>query len=291
MEKLEKKDIEASDAQKALASRGLLIIDNVHDMKGLDHVQAELHAILFALKGEATFLLNGQSYTLHENDMLTCSPHDVVSNYKLSTDFQCYCVCMSHNYSQKFIPLVGDMWETISFVHKNPVFPLQPEEIKVVCQYCDLLCSKMKYSLPMQEKTIDTLMQTFIYDIHNILKRATGAAPRQFSSKEFLFQRFVELLTISYPRDRRVYYYAEHLHVTPKYLSAVCKQMVQQIASEVITCFVMRDIEYLMKHSQKSIKEITHELGFPNLSFFGKYVKNRFGLSPKELRKQLLQGN
>ena len=135
MEKLEKKDIEASDAQKALASRGLLIIDNVHDMKGLDHVQAELHAILFALKGEATFLLNGQSYILHENDMLTCSPHDVVSNYKLSTDFQCYCVCMSHNYSQKFIPLVEP--RTYRNFIANPAWRFRNDNADVVSLFCN----------------------------------------------------------------------------------------------------------------------------------------------------------
>ena len=36
-----------------------------------------------------------------------------------------------------------------------------------------------------------------------------------------------------------------------------------------------------------SIKEISAQLDFPNISFFGKYVRKHFGLSPKNYREQL----
>ena len=36
-----------------------------------------------------------------------------------------------------------------------------------------------------------------------------------------------------------------------------------------------------------TVKEICDHLGFPNLSFFGKYCRRAFGLSPTEFRKQL----
>ena len=52
---------------------------------------------------------------------------------------------------------------------------------------------------------------------------------------------------------------------------------------------MLRDIAYLMNHTQKSIKEIACELGFSNLSFFGKYVKKHFGMSPKAYREQALR--
>ena len=53
--------------------------------------------------------------------------------------------------------------------------------------------------------------------------------------------------------------------------------------------FVVKDIDYLMKHSSKSIKEIAGELDFPNLSFFGKYVKKHLGVSPRDYRLRLLK--
>ncbi|MFR9260817.1 MAG: helix-turn-helix domain-containing protein [Bacteroides cellulosilyticus] len=48
---------------------------------------------------------------------------------------------------------------------------------------------------------------------------------------------------------------------------------------------MVKDILYLLRNSQKSIKEIANELNFPNLSFFGKYVKQHLGMSPKQYRE------
>lgn len=77
--------------------------------------------------------------------------------------------------------------------------------------------------------------------------------------------------------------------VTPKYLSSISKETCGKIASEVITYYVKRDIEYLLKCPNKSIKEIVNELNFASLSFFGKYVKRNFGVSPKEFRENLIK--
>ena len=81
-------------------------------------------------------------------------------------------------------------------------------------------------------------------------------------------------------------YYADHLHVTPKYLSSICKPICGHTASTIIDQYVLKDIEFLMKYSQKSVKEIANELDFPNISFFGKYVKKHLGTAPRQLREK-----
>ncbi|WP_287679026.1 helix-turn-helix domain-containing protein, partial [Bacteroides sp.] len=79
----------------------------------------------------------------------------------------------------------------------------------------------------------------------------------------------------------------EKLFVTPKYLSAICKEISGETASDIITRYVKKDIECLLKQPNKTIKEIANELDFANLSFFGKYVKRIFGVSPKEYRENI----
>lgn len=58
-------------------------------------------------------------------------------------------------------------------------------------------------------------------------------------------------------------------------------------ASEVINRCIIDDVRRLLHNSDKSVKEISNELGFPNLSFFGKYVKRMLGMSPNAYRKSL----
>ena len=82
-------------------------------------------------------------------------------------------------------------------------------------------------------------------------------------------------------------HYASRLCVTPKYLSAVSKSVSGSTASEVINRCIIDDVRRLLHNPDKSVKEISNELGFPNLSFFGKYVKRMLGMSPKAYRKSL----
>lgn len=81
--------------------------------------------------------------------------------------------------------------------------------------------------------------------------------------------------------------YADSLCVTPKYLSTVCKQVTGKTALHWINEYVQVDIRHWLKNSDKTIKEIAGLLEFPNISFFGKYCRAHFGVSPTELRKRL----
>lgn len=69
----------------------------------------------------------------------------------------------------------------------------------------------------------------------------------------------------------------------------MCKQISGERPSTLIDRYVVRDIDHLMKYTRKSIKEIACELDFPNLSFFGKYVKKHRGASPKAYREKMLE--
>ena len=80
--------------------------------------------------------------------------------------------------------------------------------------------------------------------------------------------------------------YADELCITPKYLSVVCKNNSGKTASEWITEHLLEDIRYYLRQTDMSIKEVSHQLGFPNTSFFGKYVKEHFGMTPIQFRRQ-----
>ena len=47
---------------------------------------------------------------------------------------------------------------------------------------------------------------------------------------------------------------------------------------------VLEDIRYYLRQTDLSIKQICDKLAFPNPSFFGKYVKDHFGMTPLEFR-------
>lgn len=75
------------------------------------------------------------------------------------------------------------------------------------------------------------------------------------------------------------------LAVTPKYLNVVCKQYSNQTALKWMEHYLLEDVRYYLRNTNLTIKEVSNLLGFPNVSFFGSYVKKHFGVSPVNVRK------
>ena len=85
--------------------------------------------------------------------------------------------------------------------------------------------------------------------------------------------------------QRSVKEYADELCVSSKYLTSICRKHEGKTASELITLNTLGHIKQLLLYSTLSVKEIAMQLGFDNLSFFGKYVKKHLGQSPNNYRK------
>ena len=133
---------------------------------------------------------------------------------------------------------------------------------------------------------MQSLLQAALYEVCADLDKFVSSAEDDLLRQgDILFRKFLKLLEKNNGRERSVSYYAKELCVTPKYLSYACKTASSKTALKWIHEYTTECIRYKLKHSDKSIKEISDELNFPNISFFGKYVRAHFGMSPREVRK------
>jgi AraC-like DNA-binding protein len=254
------------------------------------YIRIEAYVCVLCLTGSARLCVGDEYFDISAGDMLMCHPHLVLADSRISGDFTFRCLAFSPEYAKELSRYSFNTWDVIQFLENNPVLHLQPEEVHLLCQYCDLLMTKFQADQTDHYKEIiDGLLQLFIYEFGDILQRCGSFAPRSYSSAEALFRKFLGRLTCEYPRPRSVSYYAERLCVTPKYLSAVCKELSGQTALALIHQQTIKDIRTLLLKQDKSIKEIANELNFSTLSFFGKYVREHLGMSPRQFREQALK--
>ena len=66
----------------------------------------------------------------------------------------------------------------------------------------------------------------------------------------------------------------------PKLSSHFCVEVYSEFVEHVL-----EDIRYYLKQTDYSIKQICDLLGFPNPSFFSRYVKIHFGQTPAYFRQ------
>lgn len=265
------------------------ILDNIHGLGKNLMAKVEAFVVIVCLKGQGTLYVNGVVYDIRPNDMLICAPNYILENVMMSMDFNCCGFILSPEYMSHMGVLIGHNWNMKMFVEKYPVFSLSKEEVKIFLQYFELLRSRLTGTpCKYHKELMDALLQAYMYDFCSTLERFIKPSNLSYTSGSNLFRSFLDLLSSSYPKKRSVAYYADCLHVTAKYLSAVCKEESGKTASDWINRYVMKDVEYQLKRTRKSVKEIANELDFPSLSFFGKYVKRYLGVSPREYRDKLL---
>lgn len=268
----------------------MIIIDNsnVTDTLNTSPIKSEWFVALLCIEGESTIYINNEMYSIHKNDFLLCHPQTIFEHKITNLDFK-YCgFFLSPEYVKQISLISSNSWNAILFIENNPIIALDEKESSLFLQYYNLIRSKFETeSQHHLKQLIDMLLQAFIYEFHDSMEKRIKIDPPQYNSADNLFISFLDILVNSYPKQRSVSYYAEKLFVTPKYLSAICKEISGETASDLITRYVKKDIENLLKQPNKTIKEIANELDFANLSFFGKYVKRIFGVSPKEYRENI----
>lgn len=266
----------------------IMLFRKISDYGSLAAFKTKYFVLLVCVGGHGSINIEGKDYHFKANDMFVCRPNIVIEKSTMSADFDCLGMAMSENFILQLGSISDVNYDLMLFMSRNPILAMTPDEMTLFKQYFDLLQSKISRTpYRHQAAVMQSLFRAFMLEFVDMLDRFITIPQRNFTSSESIFKRFMMLLNSDYPRQRSVEHYAGRLCISPKYLSAVCKSVGGRTASEIINQCVTKDITKLLRDPNRSIKEVAFELGFPNLSFFGKFVKRRLGLSPKDYRKSL----
>lgn len=138
-------------------------------------------------------------------------------------------------------------------------------------------------------ETVKAAFRTFLYRTLYELNSLYGAqddVDTVMTHDHAHFDRFIRLLQENFQKEHSIKYYAERMHLNPKYMSLMIKKVSGRLATQWIDDYVILEAKSLIKYSTMSIQEVAYTLNFPNQSFFGKYFKRHTGLSPKAYRRQ-----
>ena len=99
-------------------------------------------------------------------------------------------------------------------------------------------------------------------------------------------QDFIALVEKHFKTEHTVGGYAEKLFVSPKSLSKRLNALSYPTPLQIIKNRIVLEAKRQLKFSQKPIKEIAHELGFDDPSYFSRFFSKNAGTSPAAYRKQ-----
>ena len=276
-----------------IIDKDIFILDKIEDLIGIyrnNEIKNKPFAIIVGLQGELVLETNIKRHKLKQKQILIYLPYNkTITGYTTSNNFEVKILCLSEKIMMDNFSMGNELWEKSFTLREEPIIDINEEVYKLFECYGNLL--NQRYSMQgrsFHKEVITSLMKAFLYELLNEVGQSVETPGKHLLKQgDILFKKFITLLSETNIKPRMVSWYAQQLCVTPKYLSTTCKNVSGKSATVWINQYVMKDISHMLIHSEKSIKEISDYMNFPNLSFFGKYVKSHFGISPKEYRLRM----
>ena len=276
--------------QVGYSDNDIVIIDSIQKFAEISAAHVSMNAIAICTQGKVQGTLNGKTIELYKNQVAIIPQNVVVTDLMVSPDFDLKAMFFTNRILQSFLREKMSIWNEVVYIRRLNVVTLEDDDMQFYTYFYEMLrmCFYRGDNHPFRTDIIRSLLRAAILGLCGGLKQRilTDEVSTDTSIVNNHFQHFLDLLHSVEVKHRTVEWYASELCISPKYLSALCKKHSGKTANEWITEHVLEDIRYYLKQTDYSMKQISDLMGFPNPSFFGKYVKEHFGMTPMQIRQQ-----
>ena len=242
-------------------------------------------AVIFTEGGEVTVSLNGGSYNVTETHFFIVPPSSPIRLLSSSPGVSVYII--------GFLPALQDVVSkqfSISFfyyVHQHPLWQLTPRSRRALLSFYDVYdytCNEQpgQFSTEIANSMFCIFMQ-MCYQSQQARVEIANLSDTSMTSRS-LGTRFFKLVHENYKSRHNVSFYADLLCVSSKYLAQVVRSFSGRTPKDIIDRRLAVEALFLLTKTEKNIQEISNELGFPDQSYFGRFFKRVFGLSPLNYR-------
>ena len=260
-----------------------LIINQIRQ-SDLFYYPCRLDAVVLAMcqQGSATVEINLTRYEVTNGIGIINLPGNVIQVTHVSDDFEGYIILISLEFLRSIQIDLKNVLPLYMYIKNHPCVSFPARAVEEISRFYHLLqqCADDTRSKRRTE-IVKGIISALIYKICDELERLTLPSEELVGNRrEALFVHFLDLLTEHHRQQRSVGFYASRLHITPKYMSSLIKEVSGRSAAQWIDDYVILEAKSLLKYSDLSIQEIAYRLNFSTQSFFGKYFKQHTGMSP-----------
>ena len=249
----------------------------------------ERATICLCTKGEAMFKVNNLNLSIRRNDLMIVRPDSTIATLSISDDFDLSLIVQTRHFTRKnFFSKSISLADLMRFISQNPVLKLSEPETsffqntrKLMLQ--TILSSKNKF----RDEILYSLSSSLMMWISGQICYQMQTEPVVLTHNDEIVLKFLDLLKEHYKTEHRLDFYADHLCMTAKYLSVVCRNVTTHPAGKMIVYAIIGEAKRLLLESHLTVSQIAADLGFPNQSSFGKYFKKEIGITPSKFRQSV----
>ncbi|WP_230680513.1 helix-turn-helix domain-containing protein [Pontibacter rufus] len=253
-----------------------------------NHFQKLYHTHLFCHRGSINFIFNDQEMVCKKGEFLFWFAESRLTGLQFSKSFKATVIFVEKDFLNSNIPDQG--WSINAILHSR-VYPVKTihtenDKQKILLNFKWVHDRFMETDHRFYDEALRLQMQLFILEMWHIFANEYERRKHSLQTGS-LYERFIQLAQEHCTTEREVQFYSNQLNITPKYLNQICKRSSGVTASEWIHRFAKERIILFLQNNNLSISEIADKMEFGSRSFFTRYVKKLFGVTPSEYRSRL----
>ena len=187
-----------------------------------------------------------------------------------------------------FLQLAGEEFEALLAKRRTPLnHPYCFDSERIIEKYWIPLSEEFSEYIRLDLALVLNLIDGILLEIARVIRHGETSAiriPEPYREiRAFLDSHYTEKLTLTG--------LAGQMHLAPAYFSRKYKEYFGQSPIDFIIARRLHDAILSLQNPELSIREAAESAGYQDCFHFSKLFKRHFGMSPRQFRKRLQNGN
>jgi AraC family transcriptional activator of pobA len=239
--------------------------------------------VLFT-NGSGTHDIDFDRFEIAPGSLFLLQPGQI-HNWSLSQDIEGYIIFCSAEFYNRYFEnkQIGD-YPFFQSVKNNPHLLLSTPEISELDPYFKLMLAENENHQIRRGEKLLNLLDVLLIEISRKYTTVSDHAAPAYNHK---IREFETLLEHHFKTEKSPSFYAAKMSITLKHLNRICKNMLGETVTEIISSRVILEAKRLLANDKLSIAQVADALGFENYPYFGKLFKKQTAMTPGEFRSKI----
>jgi len=253
--------------------------------KNPTHNPRKLHrlnffALLIVTSGSGTHQVDLKRYAIQKGSVVKIAKGQVHA-FEESLGYEGYLVIFTEDFVLKYFSesTINFISQLYNYHISQPLVENSTFNDFFLKQILEELQTKDSYA---KKEIISKMLELYLLK----LERLAHSSNSDKLKKEYFehFVNFKNLVERNFSTTRNAKQYAERLSITPKHLNTIVKTVTLNTTKAFIDQYVILEAKRAILSGGYSLKEVSYQMGFDEVTNFSKFFKKHTGLSPKQYK-------
>lgn len=216
-------------------------------------------------------------------DIAVVLPDHIISNGDYTEDYQITLVIVRRSFYEELVN--RESFSSYLKYKTKPNFHLSKEQydkVIIILNTLQLICN-CKH--PKRHEMLANVLDILFYALTRY-RGEEAQEDKEETRSSHIFNSFYDLLIKNHHCQHKIDWYAKQLCLSPKYLSAIIRDITGKSAAKWIDqVLILHAKRLLQTRRDMTVQQISYELGFKENATFCRFFKDQTGLRPSEFRK------